>query len=49
MFESTRLTDDHALEGFDCGKQTLNAWLIAHARRADSSGVAHVYVWTALG
>lgn len=31
------------------GKEPLNAWLIAHARRADSSGVAHVYVWTPLG
>lgn len=33
----------------DCGKEPLNTWLIAHARRADSSGVAHVYVWTPLG
>ena len=49
MFESARLTDDHTLEGFDCGKGSLNTWLIAHARRADSSGVAHVYVWTPLG
>jgi GNAT superfamily N-acetyltransferase len=49
MFESARLTDDHTLEGFDCGKESLNTWLIAHARRADSSGVAHVYVWTPLG
>src|SRR5258705_279446 len=49
MFESARLTDAHTLEGFDCGKESLNTWLIAHARRADSSGVAHVYVWTPLG
>src|SRR6202051_983490 len=49
MFESARLEDDHALEGFDCGKESLNTWLIHHARRADSSGVAHVYVWTPLG
>ena len=49
MFESARLTDAHMLEGFDCGKESLNTWLIAHARRADSSGVAHVYVWTPLG
>jgi predicted GNAT family N-acyltransferase len=49
LFESARLTDAHTLEGFDCGKESLNTWLIAHARRADSSGVAHVYVWTALG
>ena len=38
MFESARLTDAHTLEGFDCGKESLNTWLIAHARRADSSG-----------
>jgi predicted GNAT family acetyltransferase len=49
MFESARLTDAHTLEGSDCGKESLNSWLIAHARRADSSGVAHVYVWTPLG
>jgi predicted GNAT family N-acyltransferase len=49
MFESARLTEAHALEGFDCGKESLNSWLIANARRADSSGVAHVYVWTPLG
>ncbi len=48
MFESARLTDAHTLEGFDCGKESLNTWLLAHARRADSSGVAHVYVWTPL-
>ncbi len=42
MFESARLTDDHTLEGLDCGKESLNTWLTAHARRADSNGVAHV-------
>lgn len=45
MFESARLSDHHALEEFDCGMEVLNTWLIAYARRADSSGVAHVYVW----
>ncbi|WP_078292492.1 GNAT family N-acetyltransferase [Mycobacterium sp. D16R24] len=49
MFESARLADAHTLEEFDCGKASLNTWLLAHARRADSSGVAHVYVWTPLG
>jgi GNAT superfamily N-acetyltransferase len=49
MFESARLDDGHALAGFDCGKESLNAWLIHQARRADSSGVAHVYVWTPRG
>lgn len=49
MFESARLDDDHALDGFDCGKESLNNWLVEQARRADSSGVAHVYVWTLRG
>ena len=49
MFESTRLSNDLTLNGFDCGKPSLNTWLVAHGRRADSSGVAHVYVWTPLG
>jgi predicted GNAT family N-acyltransferase len=49
MFESARLDDDHTLEGFDCGKEPLNTWLVKDARRTDSSGVAHVYVWTPLG
>src|ERR1700758_4406982 len=30
-------------------KESLNTWLIAPARRADISGVTHVYVWTPLG
>jgi predicted GNAT family N-acyltransferase len=49
LFESARLGDDHTLEGFDCGKESLNTWLVRHARRADSSRVAHVYVWTPVG
>lgn len=49
MFEAARLDDDHTLKGFDCGKESLNSWLVEHARRADGSGVAHVYVWTPLG
>lgn len=49
MFESARLEDDHIVEGFDCGKDPLNNWLVNDAVRADSSGIAHVYVWTPLG
>lgn len=49
MFESARLDDDHTLDGFDCGKESLNTWLFEQGRRADSSGVANVYVWTPLG
>lgn len=48
-FESARLDDNHVLEGFDCGKEPLNRWLVDDAARADTSGVAHVYVWTPLG
>ena len=44
LFESARLDDDHVLEGFDCGKPALNAWLLESAHRANTSGVAHVYV-----
>jgi GNAT superfamily N-acetyltransferase len=49
MFESARLKDNHILDGFDCGKELLNAWLVEQARRSDTSGVTHVYVWTPLG
>ncbi|OBJ12657.1 acetyltransferase [Mycobacterium sp. 1482292.6] len=49
MFESARLDDDHTLDGFDCGKESLNTWLFEQGRRAGSSGVANVYVWTPLG
>jgi GNAT superfamily N-acetyltransferase len=49
MFDSARLGDHHNLDEFDCGKAVLNAWLHCQARRADSSGVAHVYVWTPAG
>lgn len=48
-FESVRLEDGHILEGFDCGKQSLNAWLVDDAARSDRNGIAHVYVWTPLG
>lgn len=49
MFESARLSDHHAVEGFNCGKESLDTWLITQARRADSCGVAQVDVWTPLG
>ena len=32
------------LDGFDCGKPTLNDWLIRHARQAQASGSAKTYV-----
>lgn len=49
MFESARVNDAHTLDGFDCGKEPLNTWLTTQSRRADSSGVAHVYVWAPVG
>lgn len=49
MFNSARLDDNHVLGNFDCGTESLNAWLIDHARRADVRGIANVYVWTAAG
>lgn len=46
MFESAQLGDQHQFDEFDCGNQTLNSWLREQAQRADSSGIAHVCVWT---
>jgi GNAT superfamily N-acetyltransferase len=34
----------HRLEGFDCGKPTLNDWLVRHARPAQGSGSAKTFV-----
>ena len=38
------LGPDHVLEGFDCGRAALNAWLIRYARRAAAAGSARTYV-----
>jgi len=35
---------DHALDGFDCGRASLNVWLMKHARQADAAGSARTYV-----
>lgn len=32
------------LEGFDCGKPTLNHWLLHHARQAQTGGSARTFV-----
>ena len=40
------LAADHVLDGFDCGKASLNEWLARHARQAQSSGSARTYVVT---
>jgi GNAT superfamily N-acetyltransferase len=35
---------NHALQAFDCGKATLNDWLVRHAMQAQSSGSARTFV-----
>lgn len=40
------LGSQHRLEGFDCGKPTLNDWLLRHARPAQGSGSAKTFVVT---
>lgn len=41
------LGPQHRLEGFDCGKPTLNDWLVRHARQAQGSGSAKTFVVSA--
>lgn len=38
------LGPQHRLEGFNCGKPTLNDWLLRHARQAQGSGSARTFV-----
>lgn len=38
------LAVQHRLEGFDCGRPTLNNWLLHHARQAQTSGSARTFV-----
>jgi predicted N-acetyltransferase YhbS len=38
------LVSAHRLEGFDCGKPSLNDWLLRHARQAQGSGSAKTFV-----
>ncbi|OOG20803.1 GNAT family N-acetyltransferase [Thioalkalivibrio denitrificans] len=38
------LAEQHRLEDFDCGKPTLNDWLLRHARQAQGSGSAKTFV-----
>jgi predicted N-acetyltransferase YhbS len=37
---------EHRLDNFDCGKPTLNDWLLRHARQAQASGSAKTFVVT---
>jgi GNAT superfamily N-acetyltransferase len=41
-----RLSADHVLAGFDCGRASLNVWLDRHARAAAAAGSARTYVVT---
>ncbi len=36
----------HALDGFDCGKPSLDDWLVRHARQSQASGSARTYIVT---
>jgi predicted N-acetyltransferase YhbS len=38
------LSVGHQLENFDCGKSSLNDWLLRHARQAQASGSAKTFV-----
>ncbi|KAB0544669.1 GNAT family N-acetyltransferase [Kerstersia gyiorum] len=38
------LDASHILDEFDCGKDSMNEWLIRHARQAQASGSAKTYV-----
>lgn len=38
------LAAEHRLDGFDCGKPSLDDWLVRHARQAQGSGSAKTFV-----
>lgn len=38
------LGSDQVLEGFDCGRASLNLWLTRHAHQAGAAGSARTYV-----
>jgi GNAT superfamily N-acetyltransferase len=40
------LAAGHVFDGFDCGRASLDEWLLRHARQAQSSGSAKTYVVT---
>jgi GNAT superfamily N-acetyltransferase len=43
------LEGSHVLDGFDCGRTSLNEWLLRYARQAQASGSAKTYVMTGQG
>jgi predicted N-acetyltransferase YhbS len=40
------LRGKHRLNGFDCGEESLSAWLLRYARQAEATGSARVFVAT---
>lgn len=38
------LAADHLLDDFDCGKASLDDWLVRHGRQAQASGSANTFV-----
>lgn len=44
LLRPQRLNASHDLLEFDCGEDSLNVWLVNHARQADSSGSARTFV-----
>jgi predicted N-acetyltransferase YhbS len=43
------LRGKHSTEGFECGEDSLDTWLARHARQAEASGSARVFVTTVDG
>lgn len=48
-FTSRLLRSTDRIDAFECGRPTLDAWLIEQARRAQDSGTARTYVWVRRG
>lgn len=46
-FVSERLAPHHSLDGFRCGEEALDRWLIDHARHAQVMRTAQTFVWHA--
>jgi GNAT superfamily N-acetyltransferase len=38
------LAEEHNLDGFDCGNEQLNAWLVKHARASHRADLARTYL-----
>jgi GNAT superfamily N-acetyltransferase len=45
-YRPERLAREHELDDFNCGEPALDEWLKRHARAADASGSARVFVVT---